>query len=106
MNLNYYITNFETGDVTELTDEQIEAFRKEPGLDTEELAERLTGLNSDSYADNVSELIEECDREELEYEKDDTYETCQWYHRLLNLNLSNEEARETWIKSWDNQKKG
>ena len=99
--MNYFITNWSTGDVTELTDAQIEAFRKEPGLDTEELAERISGLNCDQYADEVTELQEECDREQLEYEKDDTYESCYWYYRLLNIQLTEEEAKANWVRDWD-----
>jgi len=98
--LNFFVTNFLSGDVTEVTDQQIEEFRKQ-GVDTEELAERYTGLNCDSYADTVTELKEECSRQELEYEKDDTYLSCFWFYRLLNIQLSHDEARENWIKEWD-----
>lgn len=99
--LNYFITNWSTGNVTELNDAQIEGFRKEPGLDTEELAESISGLNCDQYADQVSELQRECKREELEYEKDDTYEACYWYYRLLSIKLTEEEAKANWIRDWD-----
>lgn len=74
----YTWTNDETGIDFTMTSEDMEVTYNAIGVYPEELAQTLTGLTIDSYAD----LCEDLDMDDTE---DDDYRRCEAFHRILNV---------------------
>ncbi len=97
---NFYIQNEETDIVMNLTHDQILTVKNTLGINGDELADMLTGLNCDSYADKIEEILSEGESidEAIEYDEDG-YQTCRSYHRIMNYNLTDEQCEEAWVES-------
>lgn len=100
---NFYIQNEETDVVMNLTHDQILTVKNTLGVNGDELADMLTGLNSDSYADKICDILAEGEtiEEAIEYDPEG-YEVCRSYHRIMNYNLTDEQCEEVWIESCNN----
>ena len=100
---NFYIQNEETDIVMNLTHDQILTVKNTLGINGDELADMLTGLNSDSYADKIVEILSEGEtiEEAIEYDEEG-YQTCRSYHRIMNYNLTDEQCEEAWIEACNN----
>ena len=70
--------NEETGVQVTMTSEDMEVTYNAIGVYPEELAQTLTGLTVDSYAD----LCEDLDMDDTD---DDNYRLCEAFHRILNV---------------------
>ena len=102
--MNYfYIKHEETDRVMNLTHEQILLTRNTLGVSGDDLADILTTLNPDSYADKICDILSEVDtiEEAIEYDEEG-YQTCRSYHRIMNSNLTDEQCEEVWIESCNN----
>ena len=97
--MNYTWTHLETETTLDTTTEGLRASRSALGVDSDQLADLLTGYNCDSYADAAEELVEQSDgvpTEAIEYDPD-TYDRCRAYHRILNLHLDDATCEEYWL---------
>ena len=96
----FNIQNDEMDLAMKLTHEQILTVKNTLGIDGEALADMLTGLNCDSYADKIVEILQEGEtiEEAIEYDEEG-YNTCKAYHRILNYNLTDEQCEQAWIES-------
>ena len=102
--MNYFsIKHEETDRVMNLTHEQILLTRNTLGVSGDDLADILTTLNPDSYADKICDILSEVDtiEEAIEYDEEG-YQTCRSYHRIMNSNLTDEQCEEVWIESCNN----
>ena len=100
---NFYIQNEETDVEMNLTHDQILTVKNTLGINGDELADILTGLNSDSYADKICDILSESEtlQEAIEYDPEG-YEVCRSYHRIMNYNLTDEQCEEAWIEACNN----
>jgi hypothetical protein len=89
--MNFEFTNYETGVVFNLTSMEMLTVLNTLKITEEELAELLTGLTVDSYAD----LCENIDVED----QDDDYQLCRAFHRILNTRLLDVDCEEAWLES-------
>ena len=96
----YYIKHEETDLEMNLTHDQILTVKNTLGVSGDDLADMLTGLNCDSYADKICDILNEGEtiEEAIEYDPEG-YETCRSYHRIMNYNLTDEQCEEAWIES-------
>jgi len=103
MTNTYYIKHEETDLEMELTHEQILTVKNTLGVSGDDLADILTTLNPDSYADKICDILGEVDTIEDAIEYDlEGYQTCRSYHRIMNYNLTDEQCEEVWIESCHN----
>ena len=86
--LTYNWTHTETEVEFSMTSEDMERAYNALGIYPEDLAQTLTGLNTDSYAD----LCEELDMDDTE---DEDYQLCMTYHRLLNVTCPDDSVCES-----------
>ena len=99
----FYIYNEHTDGELNLTHEQILTTKNTLGVTGDDLADMLTGLNPDSYADKICDILSEGETIEAAIEYDsEGYETCRSYHRIMNWNFSDEQCEELWIESCNN----
>ena len=99
--MNYFhIKHEETDRVMNLTHDQILNVMNTLGVNGDDLADILTSLNPDSYADKLEEILSEVDsvEEAIEYDEEG-YQTCRSYHRIMNYNLTDEQCEEAWIEA-------
>ena len=96
----FYIQHEETDVEMNLTHDQILTVKNTLNVNGYELADMLTGLNSDSYADKITDILSEGETiaDAIEYDPEG-YEVCRSYHRILNYNLTDEQCEEAWIES-------
>lgn len=94
MTMKFEFTNYETGVVFNLTSMEMLTVLNTLKITEEELAELLTGLTVDSYAD----LCENIDVED----QDDDYSLCRAFHRILNTRLLDVDCEEAWLESLAN----
>ena len=99
-------THQETGVELQLNYTRAKAVQDALGVSTEDLADLLTGLNADSYADLAEEALSELNGVEELYEANSNrndpiyadYHTARTYHRLLNLhNGDHGEVEKDWL---------
>ena len=74
----YTWTNDQTGIEFNMTSENMEEVYNSAGVYPEELAETLTGITVDEYADR-------CELLDMDDTEDDDYKLCEAFHRLLNV---------------------
>ena len=103
----FTIYNEETDIEMNLTHEQILTVKNTLGISGDELADMLTGLNCDSYADKICEILSEGEGilDAIEYDEQG-YETCRAYHRIMNYNLTDEQCEEAWVEACNNDLNG
>ena len=103
MTSNFYIKHEETDLEMNLTHEQILTVKNTLGVSGDDLADILTTLNPDTYADKICDILNEGESIEgaIEYDEEG-YQTCRSYHRIMNWNFSDEECEELWIESCEN----
>ena len=96
----FYIQNEQTDSEMNLTYDQILTVKNTLGVNGDELADILTGLNSDSYADKITDILSEGETiaDAIEYDPEG-YEVCRSYHRIMNYNLTDEQCEAAWIES-------
>ena len=101
----YTITHQETEIPYSLSTEDIRTVAKVIPMNSEELADLLTGLNCDSYADLTEEYIEEVadmyDDATLATDKfmnseDQRAQTTYAYYRIMNIDNSDELCEQYW----------
>jgi hypothetical protein len=88
------------------TTEDFKNLNKVLSFDREALADFMTGLNTDSYADLACEVLEANYEPEEGVEaafntamQEDTFRTCEAWHRILNLHLEDKYVYELWKES-------
>ena len=98
--MEFYIKHEETDCEMTLTSEQIITLKNTLGIDSTDLADILTSLNCDSYADKITEILSNGDTidDAIEYDPEG-YEVCRSYHRIMNCNLTDEQCEDAWIES-------
>ena len=103
--MTYTITHEGTGNTYSISTEDIRTLAKILPFNSEELADLLTGLNCDSYADMTEEFINEVadtyDNTDEAVEKfmnsdDERAQTTYAYYRILNHDNSDEICKEYW----------
>jgi len=104
---NFFIKHEETDLELNLTIEQILTTKEALGVSGDDLADILTTLNPDTYADKLEEILSEVEsvEEAIEYDEEGYY-TCRSYHRILNWNFNNEECEELWLQSCEDTLNG
>ena len=104
---NFYIKHEETDLVMNLTHDQILTTKNTLGVSGDDLADILTTLNPDSYADKICDILSEVDsvEEAIEYDEEG-YQTCRSYHRIMNWNFSDEECEKIWLESCEENLQG
>ena len=101
---NFYISHEEIPGVEmNLDHDQILMVKNILGVSGDELADMLTGLNSDSYADKICDILAEGEtiEEAIDYDPEG-YEVCRSYHRIMNFNLTDEQCEKEWIEACQN----
>ena len=100
MTTTYYIKQEDTDLEMELTIEDIIKVKDTLGVTGDDLADMLTTLNPDSYADKICDILSEGETiaEAIEYDPEG-YETCRTYHRIMNWNLTEETCEKYWIET-------
>ena len=103
--MNYTITHQETGISYSVSTEDIRRVANILPVNSEELADMMTGLNCDSYADMAEEYIEEVadmyDDVTLATDKfmsstDERAQTTFAYYRIMNCDNSDEVCEQYW----------
>ena len=96
----FYIKHEDTDLEMSVTHEKILTIRNTLGVMGDDLADILTTLNPDSYADKITDILSEGETiaDAIEYDPEG-YETCRSYHRIMNCNLTDEQCEEAWIES-------
>ena len=90
--MKYEFTNSETGLDLSLTSLEMISVLNTLKVSMVDLAEMLTGLTVDSYAD----LCDTLDPDETE---DDDYQLCRAFHRIINVNLIDVDCEDAWLES-------
>ena len=90
--MKFEFTNPETGLELSLTSLEMISVLNTLKISMVDLAEMLTGLTVDSYAD----LCETLDPEETE---DEDYQLCRAFHRILNVYMIDVDCEDAWIES-------
>ena len=103
--MNYTITHQETGITYSVSTEDIRKVANILPMNSEELADMMTGLNCDSYADMTEEYIQEVadmyDDVTLATDKfmnseDERVQTTYAYYRIMNSDNSDEVCEHYW----------
>jgi len=103
--MTYTITHQETGNTYSLSTEDIRTVAKILPMNSEELADMLTGLNCDSYADMAEEYIEEVAdmyddvtvaTDKFMNSEDERAQTTYAYYRIMNFDNSDEVCEQYW----------
>ena len=103
--MNYTITHQETGITYSVSTEDIRTLAKILPFNSEELADILTGLNCDTYADMAEDYIDEVSKayddtdeavEAFIYEDDERAQTTYAYYRIMNCDNSDEVCEQYW----------
>jgi len=99
--MTYNFAHYETGATYDLDSSKLQVIKDAIGTTYDDLAELLTGLTCDSYADDAEGLVGYGTTAEAQEEDSDTYDRCRAFHRILNGNLTDEQCETAWLEDFN-----